>query len=63
MFLYAVIIGLIIGKLRKGKLEKIGYLCIKCFKHLLINLLISRVSMLFYVDNLWFFIYTLINIQ
>ncbi|HBH13630.1 MAG: Uncharacterized protein XD91_0481 [Clostridiales bacterium 38_11] len=29
MFLYAVIIGLIIGKLRKGKLEKIGYLTIQ----------------------------------
>ncbi|MDP3386919.1 MAG: DUF5317 family protein [Eubacteriales bacterium] len=29
MFLYAVIIGLIIGILRKGKLEKIGYLTIQ----------------------------------
>lgn len=29
MFLYAIVIGLIIGKLRRGKLEKIGYLTIQ----------------------------------
>ncbi|MBN2285235.1 MAG: DUF5317 family protein [Tissierellales bacterium] len=29
MFLYAVLIGLIVGWIRKGKIEKIGYLTIK----------------------------------
>lgn len=43
MFFYAVLIGLLIGRLRKGKFEKIGYLRIK-YPLLIVSGIIIQIS-------------------